>query len=97
MFAVGDTLDVWVTQIDAQRRRVTLTAVRPGAAKSAERGPRRPRPQRRSAAPVEKSGGPPRERKSFPQKPRRFEASKRVHKPPRPVTPITKEMAEGGI
>lgn len=95
MFAVGDTLDVWVTQIDTQRRRVTLTAVRPGSEKTGTRGPRRARPGRRDAARSEKPAGPRRERKPFPSKPRRAEAPRRIHKPPRPVTPITKEMAEG--
>ncbi len=43
MFAVGDTLDVWVAQVDKERRRVTLTAIRPGAKRGGQRGrsPRR--------------------------------------------------------
>jgi uncharacterized protein len=97
MFAVGDTLDVWVTQIDTQRRRVTLTAVRPGAERSAARGPRRQRPARKPASAGTRPDDSARERKPFARKPKRFESTKRVQKPPRPVTPITQEMVEGKV
>ncbi len=107
MFAVGDTLDVWVTQLDTQRRRVMLTAVRPGSERpSAPRGRHRPSGPPRQAEPshaaprgprADRSAPPPRDRdkKPYPHKPKRFEATKRVNKPPRPVTPITPEMVEG--
>jgi uncharacterized protein len=95
MFAVGDTLDVWVTQIDSARRRVTLTAVRPGGEKRATSESRRPRPHTKPGAPQQHSPRPQRGRKPFPQRPKRFESPKRVQKPPRPVTPITQEMVEG--
>jgi uncharacterized protein len=83
---------VWVTQIDQQRRRVTLTAVRPGTQRSGSRGRR---PQRLS--PKSSSPRPPRrgERREYPRKPKRFDVGKRVKKAPRPVTPITQDMVEG--
>ncbi|MDG1873224.1 MAG: Tex-like N-terminal domain-containing protein [Mariniblastus sp.] len=37
LFAVGDVLRVWVSEIDTERRRVKLTAVRPGSKKPAAR------------------------------------------------------------
>ncbi len=110
MFAVGDTLDVWVTQLDTQRRRVMLTAVRPGSERTVQpRGRHRPSGPPRQTVPADaaprparadrppRSDHPPRDRdkKPFPHKPKRFEATKRVNKPPRPVTPITPEMVEG--
>jgi uncharacterized protein len=95
MFAVGDTLDVWVTQVDPQRRRVTLTAVRPGSEKSPRRGRRSQFPPRRGASAAPRGETPPRDKQAVPRKPKRFEAVKRVRKPPHPVTPITQEMVEG--
>jgi uncharacterized protein len=95
MFAVGDTLDVWVTQIDAARRRVTLTAVRPGAEKKTADDSRRRRPHTKPTGPTDSPPRPPRGRKPYPQRPKRFESTKRIQKPPRPVTPITQEMVEG--
>ena len=38
VFAVGDSMKVWVTEVSAQQRRVRLTAIRPGAKKSTSRG-----------------------------------------------------------
>lgn len=42
---VGDTLDVWVLDVDRQRRRVSLTAIKPGTEKKAP--PRRRREQKK--------------------------------------------------
>ena len=48
-FSVGDVLKVWVSEIDAERRRVKLTAIRPGSKKpSGRRG--------RSGKPTESRG-----------------------------------------
>src|SRR5687767_7950773 len=47
--SVGDTLKVWVVEVDKQRRRVSLTAIDPNAPKPA------PAPRRDRAA-----SGPPR-------------------------------------
>jgi len=38
VFAVGDAMKVWVTEVSAQQRRVRLTAIRPGTKKSNSRG-----------------------------------------------------------
>ena len=41
--SVGDILKVWVVEVDKQRRRVSLTAIKPGTKK-----PHRARPEKRS-------------------------------------------------
>ena len=38
VFAVGDAMKVWVTEVSAQQRRVRLTAIRPGTKKANTRG-----------------------------------------------------------
>ena len=38
VFAVGDAMKVWVTEVSTQQRRVRLTAIRPGTKKSNARG-----------------------------------------------------------
>ena len=38
VFAVGDAMKVWVTEVSAQQRRVRLTAIRPGVKKANSRG-----------------------------------------------------------
>ena len=38
VFAVGDAMKVWVTEVSAQQQRVRLTAIRPGTKKSNSRG-----------------------------------------------------------
>ena len=38
VFAVGDAMKVWVTEVSAQQRRVRLTAIRPGTKKAPSRG-----------------------------------------------------------
>ncbi|MDE0934350.1 MAG: S1 RNA-binding domain-containing protein, partial [Mariniblastus sp.] len=50
-FSVGDVLNVWVGEIDAERRRVKLTAIRPGSKKPTGR-------RGRSGKPVESSAEP---------------------------------------
>ena len=41
---VGDTLDIWVMNVDKERRRVQLTAIKPGTERpSGKRGERKPR------------------------------------------------------
>ncbi len=42
LFSIGDVLKVWVSEIDSERRRVKLTAVRPGSKKPQSRRPRGP-------------------------------------------------------
>ncbi|MCH2183083.1 MAG: helix-hairpin-helix domain-containing protein [Mariniblastus sp.] len=96
-FAVGDVLQVWVTEVDTSQRRVKLTAIRPGSKRkpSGKRGPNRgptgsqgqgggrPRPKQRRER---QAGGKTRFRKSH-EKTRR--------RPPKPVKPITDEMLRG--
>lgn len=65
LVAVGDVVTVWVLQVDHERRRVSLTMIRPGTqSKPPERKPREPRPQtaRQHGAdrPAQRRGGPPR-------------------------------------
>ena len=50
--SVGDLLDVWVVDVDQQRRRVSLTAIEPGTERP--RPPRRPRNPRLPARSTKK-------------------------------------------
>ena len=50
-FSVGDVLKVWVGEIDAERRRVKLTAIRPGSKKPTGRRGRIGKPVESSAEP----------------------------------------------
>ncbi len=83
---VGDMLRVWVTEVDKQRRRVSLTAIDPKAKRvrasrsrnaqrsfKAERSHKTPHAKRAAA------------KRTAPRKPKK----------PKIVTPITKEMEEG--
>ena len=85
---VGDVLRVWVVSIDQQKRRVSLTAIPPGAKKktggkgesSASRRPRRKSDNSRPAK----------------QKGQRYEQRPRARKKPKaPARPITEKMVEG--
>ena len=63
-FSVGDVLKVWVSEIDAERRRVKLTAIRPGSKKpSGRRGksgkPAESRGESKSGATDRQSGSSP--------------------------------------
>jgi uncharacterized protein len=45
VYAVGDTMKVWVTEVSSEQRRVKLTAIRPGTKKPSRRGrPNRGKP-----------------------------------------------------
>ncbi len=91
-FAVGDVLNVWVQEVDKEKRRVTLTAIRPESARRERRRP--PRGEARGAGKAAGRGrGRGGGRSGKPQgkgKPHH----KRTRKP-KPVTPITQEMVEG--
>ncbi len=94
---VGDILQVWVHEIDKDRRRVALTAVEPGT----ESPP--PRREKRGARPA--GDRRPRRKKSEQSKggssskrvkPPKYKATKqRRERKPKPVKPITKAMKEG--
>jgi protein Tex len=63
--AVGDVVTVWVLTVDAERRRVSLTMIKPGTErKPPERRPPQPRPQQQQQPPRE--GRPPRGRRPGP-------------------------------
>jgi transcriptional accessory protein Tex/SPT6 len=65
--AVGDIVKVWVLEVDKQRRRVSLTMIKPGTRRESpharggegERGPRPPRPPRRRGGQGQGQGGQP--------------------------------------
>jgi transcriptional accessory protein Tex/SPT6 len=67
--AVGDVVTVWVLSVDQQRRRVSLTMIKPGTErKPPEKGAPRPHPRReegdrparaRRPGPRDRRGGPP--------------------------------------
>ncbi len=63
--AVGDIVRVWVTDVDKERRRVSLTMVPPGADRQRPQRPARP-PHEKPAA----EGGAPRHEKRPPRPPR---------------------------
>ena len=99
--AVGDVLTVWVVEVDKKRRRVSLTAVKPGTEKTHRHRPKRsePRPQaseHRSSAPAARGDKKP-SGKKFERRPRRKSRGpvSRTFNAPKKLVPITKKMAEG--
>ena len=91
-FAVGDTLRVWVTEIDMEKRRVKLTAVQPNSL----------RPKRRDAKPksFRKPSGPRKggNRQGHGQGHGKHSETRRKFtkaRKPKPVKPITEEMRAG--
>ena len=92
VYSVGDVVRTWVSEIDTKKRRVKLTAIRPGTEKG--KGQRRRKPERGSA---EGSGRPNRKPAGRGQKKRGdFKKSwKPKPKAPKPVKPITDEMLAG--
>ena len=94
--AVGDVLKVWVSEVDTARRRVKLTAIRPGAKPAAPRsrssGGRKPAHARKTYEPKSKSKDRAAGNRSG-RKPTRTDYARR--KPPKPVKPITDEMLKG--
>ena len=90
-FTIGDALKVWVTEIDTERKRVKLTAIRPGSKK-----PSRGKPSRRTGQSAEGRRGKPRGKgKSGGGKPDRAPRKDRKPRKPKPVTPITDGMLKG--
>lgn len=97
---VGDTMKVWVLEVDKQRRRVSLTAVAPGAERQRteprERAVPTSTPPSRSAArrPSGSSSAPPRrekgKRSTAPVKGRTW-----TTKPSKAAPPLTKAMEDG--
>ena len=103
--AVGDVLHVWVSEIDVERRRVKLTAIRPGS--KAPTG--RPRGGGRSAtkstqrsgqaggkSPGKYHGKKPDSRGGGSDRASSFRSKQAARKrPPKPVKPITDKMLKG--
>ena len=82
-YAVGDSLKVWVTEVDGERRRVKLTAVQPKSL----------RPKRSSEKKFERRGVKSKFKKPRNQSSNQYK-QKRKSKP-KPVKPITKDMLTG--
>ena len=107
--SVGDILTVWVIDVDMKRRRVSLTAIQPGT--ETERPARKPRQQGASNSGGERSAGgtrgggrgKPRAQGQGGQrrqnqrggKGKRQQSNWKPKAKPKPVVPITDEMAEG--
>ena len=101
--SVGDILNVWVVEVDRQRRRVSLTAIKPGTERPPperkERTVPAGRPEGRSEG---RSGRPPQGRRPEGRQPygqrggggRPRTTEVRPSKP-KPVRPITDAMVEG--
>lgn len=81
--AVGDVVTVWVTSIDKERRRISLTMIRPGTP-PAERRPEKPQ-QRKHKSPGA------RKKKPSAEKPRKSPPPKREEQRPE----LTNEKREG--
>ncbi len=98
IFAVGDVLQVWVTEVDATQRRVKLTAIRPGSKSKPDnkRGQTR-RGSGNSKRHVAGSKRPANRRDRQPDRKTRFKKGqeKSRRRPPKPVKPITDEMLSG--
>ncbi len=87
-YSAGQSLRVWVVDVDAKKRRVALTAIEPGTEK--EKSPssqsRRQRPKTRGGQPQTAKGSRRHKTRTFKPKTRR---------PPTPAKPITEGMIEG--
>ena len=92
--SVGDLLTVWVVEVDKQRRRVSLTAIKPGTEKpAAERGDKPAQSRRR-----EQRQRKPAPRRDDARRSNRTRSERTPRRPPAkpvPAPPITDAMAEG--
>jgi uncharacterized protein len=105
--SVGDMLTVWVVDVDRTRRRVSLTAIKPGTETPREQrrskpqgAPQPPAPRPEGQQRGERPRGERRRTGSPPQK-RQGSGKGKFQRPgspppkPKPVRPITKAMVEG--
>lgn len=95
IIGVGDTLRVWVMQVDKERRRVSLTAIKPGTEKPPEQRGRRQSSTSRPAKTGKRPGGRRYEGKrakkaTRPQPQKTYRTRTKV-----PAKPITKAMKVG--
>jgi len=81
---------VWVSEIDGERRRVKLTAIRPGTKKDSQR-PRRRKDGGSRGKSKRTDGKPAHARPSFQRK----KTERRPPAKPKKVIPITEEMLKG--
>ena len=88
-FSVGEVIKVWVSEIDAGRRRVKLTAINPEAPKKESR--RKGRSDRGTATKKPQRGDRKRSDKASKERVK----STRTRRTPKPVQPITQEMLDG--
>ena len=96
VYAVGDILKVWVSEIDGERRRVKLTAIRPGTKRDSGRGRRAKDSGGVGGKPRRKDGKPAHARPAHARP--KFERKKTERRPPakpKKVIPITDEMLKG--
>ena len=103
-YSVGDILDVWVSAVDTDKKRATLTAIPPeserqqsqGGGKRDTRKPGSGGSRRPGSGPPRGKGGG-RDRGAKPGGPggRKAPGGRKRPAKPKPVTPITEEMVEG--
>lgn len=101
--SIGDVLQVWVLEVDRERRRVALTAIPPNRRSSERRharsdqaaSPKRQPPRKKTVAPkpaTPKTAAP----KTGPRPPKYKQAARRTAiVAPRPAKPITEQMVQG--
>ena len=94
VYSVGDVIRTWVSEIDSKKRRVKLTAIRPGTEKAKGHRGRKPRSAEGSSRPTGR--GKPNRGKPGQKKRGDFKKSwKPKPRAPKPVKPITDEMLAG--
>jgi uncharacterized protein len=101
--SVGDIMTVWVVEVDHQRRRVSLSAIKPGTERPPEQRRERPPPQqpRREDKRRRPEGRPPqggRPGGGRPQEQRPRQGKPKFTRPPQqrpPARPITQAMVDG--
>jgi uncharacterized protein len=95
--SVGDILNVWVVDVDKQRRRVSLSALKPGTERAVEARPERPAPPPRESRPSKPDDRRAEGRRGGGKAVRPGAKPKSIQRPakPAPVRPITDAMVEG--
>lgn len=98
--SVGDILTVWVVDVDRQRRRVSLTAIKPGTETPREDRKERARPVRRDRKQKKPEGKPHGRRAEGKQQGKHTKGGKpkyerRRPQKKKPAPPITDAMVEG--
>ena len=106
VYSVGDVIRTWVTEIDTAKRRVKLTAIKPGTERTGGGGKRRSGRgkdsrskdgrSRDQSGPRSQSRGTRGDPKHG-RRPQKGKRPQRTQKPrkPKPVTPITDQMLKG--